>query len=76
MKSNFIFHHISKYFIHELRPFSYRITCELCEIIRGKYKRVKIQMKKISFFVRKILIIFVTIFKFPQLDHYQFICLV
>ena len=41
-----IFNNVYKYWIHRLRPFKYKNTCELCDIIQDKYKRVRMISKK------------------------------
>ena len=67
-KSKFhIFRNISRCYIHGLKPFKYKNTCDLCDNILEKYKRGRIIMKKYFALREEVIYVFHDKFYIPTI---------
>ena len=62
--------------MHGSRPFRYKNTCELCDIIQDKEKRGKIMTKKCFVLHEEVIGVFHNKFYIPTIENCYFILIV
>ena len=68
----YILQNISRCYIHGLRPFKYKNTCDLCDNILEEYKRGRIMVKKYFVLHEEVIDVFCEKIYIPTIEKLSF----